>query len=371
MGVGVSHSIAHHSGKQSIKLGECILDKPWKNKLILLMTVVILLLVWALAWMGRDEFQHAHEDDDKLTATEHSNVQGNAVLIDEEAQKLAGMVVEPLKTAKYASSQKFLGVVLDLRPLLEARQRLMSLSAQLAGVQAQVLQRKRDLTRTQGMYDEGRNASLRELEAARAALATEEQREIALQAERRSVIDAVRIQWGDAIASRLGDSEGWVARAVSHQLELVQFAMPYGSAPQHQEWRVDVSSSGQTSGVPAVLIGRATQSMPGLQGENWLISVSPTGAGAGTRVRVLSQQGKPQKGVLVPVSAMIRFAGKNWIYLQTEPERFERHPLAVDRSLADGFFTDAFEEGDSVVTSGAQLLLSEEFRFQIKNENKD
>jgi len=347
------------------------LDKPWKNKLILFMTVVILLLVWALAWMGRDEFQKAHEDDDKLAATERSHVDGNSVLIDEEAQKQAGIAVEPLKSAKYAYSQKFMGVVLDLRPLVEARQRLLSLSAQLAGVQAQVLQRKRDLTRTQGMYDEGRNASLRELEAARAALATEEQREIALQAERRAVIDGVRIQWGDAIAGRLGDSEGWVARAVSHQLELVQFAMPYGSAPQHQEWRVDVSSSGQTNGVPAVLIGRATQSLTGLQGENWLLTTSPTGAGAGTRVRVMSQQGKPQKGVLVPVTAMIRFAGKNWVYLQTDAQRFERHLLAVDRSVSDGFFTDAFEVDASVVTSGAQLLLSEEFRFQIKNENKD
>jgi len=44
------------------------LDKPWKNKLILLLSLVILLLVWALAWMGRDEFQRAHEDDDKITA---------------------------------------------------------------------------------------------------------------------------------------------------------------------------------------------------------------------------------------------------------------------------------------------------------------
>jgi hypothetical protein len=245
------------------------------------------------------------------------------------------------------------------------------LTAQLTGVQAQVLQRRRELTRTQGMYDEGRNASLRELEAARAALAGEEQREVALLAERRSVIDGVRMQWGDALATRLGDNDGWVARAVSHQLELVQFAMPYGSAPQHQEWRVDVSSVGQSTGVPSSLIGRATQSLPGLQGENWLLSTSPTGAGAGTRVRVMSQQGKPQKGVLVPVSAVIRFAGKNWVYLQTDKQRFERQLLAVDRSMADGFFTDAFEVDAAVVTSGAQLLLSEEFRFQIKNENKD
>jgi hypothetical protein len=347
------------------------LDKPWKNTLILSMAVVILLLVWALAWMGRDEFQKAHEDDDKLATTERPHVDGNAVLIDEEAQKQAGITVEPLKPASYSASQKFMGVVLDVRPLVEARQRFVSVSAQLAGVQALVLQRRNELNRTQGLYDEGRNASKRDLEAARAALASEEQHEIALQAEQRSVVDSVRMQWGEALAARLNDKDGLVARAINRQSEVIQFAVPYGSAPQQHTWHVDVSSTGHSHGAPASLIGRATQAVPGLQGEGWLLAMPPSGAATGTRVRVISPQGKPQKGVLVPVSAVIRFAGKNWVYLQTESERFERMPLPVDRALGDGFFTDTLESGASVVTSGAQLLLSEEFRFLIKNENKD
>ncbi len=347
------------------------MDKPWKNKLILVLTLVILLLVWALAWMGRDEFQHAHEDDDKVASVERAASEPNVVVIDEEAQKQAGIAVENLKAAKYLASQKFAGVVLDLRALVEARQRYTSLSAQLAGAQAQVLQRRNELARTQGLYDDGRNASKRDLEAARAALASEEQHDIALQAEQRAVVDSVRMQWGDAFAGRLGDKDGLVARAINHQLEVVQFALPFGSSPPHPQWQVDVSASGQSSGVPAALLGRAAQPLPGLQGENWLLSTSPTGAGAGTRVRVIAQQGKAQKGVLVPVSAMIRFAGKNWVYVQTEADRFERMPLPVDRAMGDGFFTDAFEADTAVVTGGTQLLLSEEFRFQIKNENKD
>lgn len=48
------------------------MDKPWKNKLILLLSLIILLLVWALAWMGRDEFQHAH-DEEKISANTTMN----------------------------------------------------------------------------------------------------------------------------------------------------------------------------------------------------------------------------------------------------------------------------------------------------------
>jgi hypothetical protein len=108
-----------------------------------------------------------------------------------------------------------------------------------------------------------------------------------------------------------------------------------------------------------------------LQGESWLLTTAATGAGAGTRVRVLSRQGNAQKGVFIPLSAVVRFAGKSWVYVKTDADKFERMPLAVDRALGEGFFTDALEVNDSVVTNGAQLLLSEEFRFQIKNENKD
>ena len=321
--------------------------------------------------MGRDEFQRAHEDDNKMAAAEHPNVQGNAVIIDEQAQKQAGIAVEALTPASYAASQKWMGVVLDLRPLIEARQKFISLSAQLASAQAQVQQKRNELTRTQGLYDEGRNASKRELEAARAALASQEQAEIALQAELHAVVDGVRLQWGQALADKLADKDGLVSRAINRQLEVVQFAVPEGSVAKNQQWRVDVSATGQSNGIAATLIGRASQSTPGMPGESWLLAMPPSGVASGSRVRVISPQGKPQKGVLVPTSAVIRFAGKSWVYVQTAEDRFERMPLPVDRAMGEGFFTDTLERDASIVTSGAQLLLSEEFRFQIKNENKD
>ncbi len=346
-------------------------DTKWKNKLILALSLVILLLVWALAWMGRDEFQNAHEDDDKVSLVDRPPAEANTVFIDDEAQKQAGITVESVKEAKYSASQSFTGLVVDLHALVEARQRLHSLSAQLTAAQAQLLQKRNDVTRTQGLYDDGRNASKRDLEAARATLATQEQQEIALQAEIRSVIDGVRMQWGEAFAKNLGDKDGLVSRVINHQVDVVQFAMPYGSRPDHQQWRIDVSNSGHADGVPAALIGRATQSMPGLQGESWLLTTSTTGAGAGTRVRVLSRQGNAQKGVFIPLNAVVRFAGKSWVYVKSDDDKFERKPLPVDRALGEGFFTDVLEVNDSVVTNGAQLLLSEEFRFQIKNENQD
>jgi hypothetical protein len=57
--------------------------------------------------------------------------------------------------------------------------------------------------------------------------------------------------------------------------------------------------------------------------------------------------------------------------VRVAPDQFERRALALDRPLTDGVFSDALTPDVELVTSGAQLVLSEEFKFQIKNENTD
>jgi hypothetical protein len=49
-----------------------------------------------------------------------------------------------------------------------------------------------------------------------------------------------------------------------------------------------------------------------------------------------------------------------------------RKEVATGNEVPGGWFNAAnFEPGDEVVVSGAQLLLSEEQKFQIRNENED
>jgi len=345
------------------------LETRWKNSALLLQGVLIVLLVWALAWFARDEFQGLSDDDDELP-TPAARVEGNLVFIEPAAQAAAGIVVQKPQPARYLASQRYFGLVADPRTLVEARQRYLSLSAQIAGVEGQVAQRRADLARIEGLFQEGRNATRRELEAARAALVFEEQRAGALQAERRAVADGVRVVWGDALAERLGDSGTLLTRAAARELDLVQFAVPYGADPRGQTWRV-AAAAGQQAGIVGTLVGRVPQAIPGLQGETWMLSTPPSGLPAGTRVRVLADASEPIEGVRVPRSAVVRFGGKTWVYVQRGGDRFERMALPADRVLADGVFSDTLSPRTPVVTSGAQLLLSEEFKFQIKNENVD
>ncbi len=71
--------------------------------------------------------------------------------------------------------------------------------------------------------------------------------------------------------------------------------------------------------------------------------------------------------VVVPDAAVVWLDGKAWVYVQKGPERFVRKELSSDRPSASGWIVKKnFLPGDRVVVQGAQLLLSEEFRSQIR-----
>lgn len=77
--------------------------------------------------------------------------------------------------------------------------------------------------------------------------------------------------------------------------------------------------------------------------------------------------GGPQSGVVIPRSALVRFGGKTWAYVQVAETEFSRRELGNVRPVANGWFmTQGFPAGQGVVTAGAQILLSEELKSQIQ-----
>ncbi|MGE5174109.1 MAG: hypothetical protein ACM3MD_09810 [Betaproteobacteria bacterium] len=77
--------------------------------------------------------------------------------------------------------------------------------------------------------------------------------------------------------------------------------------------------------------------------------------------------GKHTPGVVVPDSAVVWLDGKAWAYVQKGREPFFRQEVSTNHPVGEGWLvTKHFSAGDRVVVQGAQLLLSEEFRSQIR-----
>ena len=93
------------------------------------------------------------------------------------------------------------------------------------------------------------------------------------------------------------------------------------------------------------------------------------------RVNVEAAASGSTNGIIIPSNAVVWYAGTPWAYFKQGKDQFVRKPISADTevgSLTDGgWFNQGLDANSEVVVNGAQLLLSEEFKYLIKNENED
>ena len=128
--------------------------------------------------------------------------------------------------------------------------------------------------------------------------------------------------------------------------------------------------SDEANPVEAEFVSVAPSIDPQSQGQGFFFLVTtnrpPFSPGASVTAYV-PQTGEPLTGVEIPRDAVVRFNGRAWIYLQSSKQTFTRREIGLDRSIANGWFvTRGIRPNDRIVTDGAQLLFSEEQKYQIQ-----
>ena len=108
---------------------------------------------------------------------------------------------------------------------------------------------------------------------------------------------------------------------------------------------------------------------PKTQGQPFLFRLSDSSSTLRPGLSVtayLEIPGPVRHGVLVPRASVIRQSGKAWVYVQITDQLFARREVALEEPLKEGWFSRSLSPSDHVVTTGAQTLLSEEFKSQIQ-----
>ena len=121
-------------------------------------------------------------------------------------------------------------------------------------------------------------------------------------------------------------------------------------------------------------VGFASSVDPKTQGQPFVFRVTDSSGALRPGLSVtayLEAPGAARSGAVAPRSAVIWQTGKTWVYVQTDKERFARREVVLEDPASDGWFTRSLKPGDKVVTRGAQMLLSEEFKSQIRVEDDD
>ena len=311
------------------------------------------------AYLQMSKERAAEREREKPVASE-SEIRRNAggetvITMDDEARKQIGLMILPLAAAQLQPEVKGYGRELDPALLSAAATELVS--ARATGEASQ-----KELARLQALAGQN-NASARALEAAQAAASRD-----AAQSELARMRFVVA--WGKAIASR-EDLPDFLESLSSGESSLVRIDLLAGELLKTQPMgaRLFVLSD-ETNSVEANFIGPATAVDAQTQGQGFLFLVKSrqTGFAPGAAViGYLKISGDARSGVMIPRGAVVRFNGRPWIYLQMGGQTFVRREISEERPLAEGWFAaQGVKAGDLVVVSGAQMLLSEEQKYQIR-----
>lgn len=278
------------------------------------------------------------------------------VRLDDETRQRVTITVETLTAAKHAPETKAYGQVMDPAPLLVLHGELVAAEAALTNSAAQ-------FQRTKTLFEEDQNASRRAYDTAEAQQRTDAAR--LLNAQQRWLLAT-----GDAAGKmNAAERETFAQKLVARDVALLRVEVPPGE-PIIMPTGGRVLPLGQNAAsVPIRAIHPAPEVDATLRGQPFLLVVDQPGPqlppGA-VLTALLTLPGDAANGVTLPANAVVRSAGLAWAYVQTSKHEFTRREVATNAPVPTGWFVTAgFKAGDQVVITGAQTLLSEEFKSLI------
>ncbi len=328
-----------------------------KHLLSLGALVLVAVLICAHFMKGNDRTKEgAPEKPDTTEPKEERGTNSEGVVsLDEKTQKLIGLETTALTAATLDPEIKSYGRVLDPSPLVGL---LSSLSAARAGLEASA----KEYQRIKALFSQGENASARALETAEAAMKRDQ---IALNTAEAQLAST----WGKAIAGQ-PDLGAFIQSLSAYETVLVRLDLPAGELLQETPTGGRLVPPTVRQPIEARLLGRAATTDPQVQGEGFLLVATNTAARLASGLAItglLQLPGEALRGVMVPEKALVRTAERAWVYVQTNATTFIRQDIALEHPMTDGWFVaGGLSTNDRVVTTGAQTLLSEERKSQIK-----
>lgn len=295
-----------------------------------------------------------------------------------ETQSLSGLQVTAAKVMNYREEIQALAEVIDIKPLLDLRSRYMVLQAELRISEVQARRAREAYQRLHLLHEDSANISTSQLEQARAELQSAQARQ-ALQQRQLTGLENEAVQaWGATLASWVLDSadiNGYFQQLLSRHEVLLNVSLGRNESMPSDTRIIYINrDDNRLNARKAYYVSAAVRTEPDMQGETYYFRTRAGELRVGMQVHVwIPVSGQLIEGVYVPADAVVWQAGLPWVYLYDGENFFYRRSLDNLQRMNEGWFVPASEidVGQLIVTRGAQMLLSEEYRWQIPDEDDD
>lgn len=349
-------------------------------RLLVAQAALLILLAWAAVYLGRDEFRlFAGREPDEVPAASFVDSEGGfpAVRLSRAQQRQVGIDYANVEAAELAPQSAVAVSVLDPQPLIELRGRLQAARLELQAARSAARASAAEEARTRALYEDDRNASLHALQSATAKAQADSARSRAAETAVEALDAQARSAWGNVVAGWLESDRAQLERLIAGKEVLLRASVrPEDALGRPGALRIELP--GGAKAAVATPVGPAPRAEVLQGGSGILYRLAGAGLRPGMRLAGnLSRGGPAREGALIPASAVVWHAGKPWIYVREaddelpDASEFRRRDASSGEAVGDNWFVAGLPDDAAVVVRGAQVLLSEELKTYIKNENDD
>lgn len=296
------------------------------------------------------------------------------VTLEQEALRNSGIKIAKLTAAKYNPEIISYGMVTNIQPLLEFRSRYFTAKANYIRAKAEFTQAEKNIARLRNLH-QNEAISTRKLQHQQASWQSLKASLGAKKQHLLSIRNAIILNWGQQLMK-------WIIATDSPQLQqlldreqtLLTIIVPAHHKLSEQQNSIFIQRAGlRNLAQTAHLLDIAPATNLHSQGDSFFFLTQAKKLRSGMNLTAwIPLETNRQNGVFVPASAVIWHLGQAYFYIQSGHEQFTRHLLKNPLQSDNGYFVaQGLPPGEKLVISGAQMLLSEEFRNQIPDEDDD
>ncbi|MGR9012205.1 MAG: efflux RND transporter periplasmic adaptor subunit [Gammaproteobacteria bacterium] len=312
------------------------------------------------------------DDDDKPVAKRPSPGGQGTIFLSEQVQALSGLQTITLTAVSHHAEFTAYGRAVNLQPLIALRHRYLLALTERGGAAARFKQAEQNIQRQENLYRDGAT-SKRNLQVQQAQWQTEKALVDAGGVLSKAIVDEARLNWGNKLTEQaLSTDSDKMGNFLSGKQTLLQITVPVNKQLPRDIQNIYVEASGNRSAASkAELISAAPQTDIGTQGESYFFQTDGSHIRTGMHVAAwIPEQAASQSGVIIPKSAIIWHLDQAFVYIKIAAEQFSRRMIKQYSVTADGYFVgNGIKAGEQLVVTGGQMLLSEEFRGQIPDED--
>jgi len=348
---------------------------------IIILTLIIIVSAFVINFLPDEEKNYidksheliSNDGSDKNIRAGVEMIEGNiAVRLPEHIQLQTGIETISLEPASYVYEQHTFGEVVNIQPLLEFRSRYNSIQSNKKIAESALLASKQEYDRSQLLHNEASNISDLQLQQAKSKWMSDSAQVQAKMKEMEDVRNEAMQVWSQSIVDwALNDSDIFKELISGEQVFLL-ITLGSGQVLPSDIKTILVNRNGNREDAQeAFYISPSAHTDVLSQGETYYFHTRAEKLRSGMRLDAwIPANDVPVQGVNIPSSAVIWYVDKPWVYLKKDSETFVRQPLINYKENREGLFVEeGISAGDRVVVHGGQMLLSEEFRWSLPNED--